>query len=53
VTKQVIAANLGVATLELGIELENRNQALAVATSDHREALAAFLARRPAVFSGS
>jgi enoyl-CoA hydratase len=53
VTKQVIAANLGAATLELGIELENRNQALAVATSDQREALAAFLARRPAVFSGS
>jgi enoyl-CoA hydratase len=53
VTKQVVQANLGAATLELGIELENRNQALAVATSDQHEALAAFLERRPPVFTGS
>ena len=52
-TKRVVQANLGAATLETAIELENRNQALAAATADHREALAAFLARRPAVFSGA
>ena len=52
-TKRVVQANLGAATLETAVELENRNQALAAATADHREALAAFLARRPAVFSGA
>ena len=52
VTKQVVQANLGAATLELGIELENRNQALAAASSDMREALAAFTAARTPVFEG-
>ncbi|MBC7632206.1 enoyl-CoA hydratase-related protein [Aeromicrobium sp.] len=51
-TKQVIQANLGAATLELGIELENRNQALTAGTADMREALTAFLEGRPATFSG-
>lgn len=52
VTKQVIHANLGAATLAAGIELENRNQALAAASSDMREALDAFRAKRPPVFTG-
>jgi len=52
-TKQVIQANVGAATLEMGIELENRNQALAAGTADMREALTAFLDGRPAVFSGA
>jgi enoyl-CoA hydratase/carnithine racemase len=52
VTKQVVQANLGAATLELGVELENRNQALAASTSDMREALSAFTERRPAEFTG-
>lgn len=52
-TKQVIQSNLGAASLELGVELENRNQALAAGTDDMREALTAFLANRPAVFTGS
>lgn len=52
VTKQVIQANLGAASLELGIELENRNQALAAGTQDMREALAAFLEQRAPEFSG-
>jgi enoyl-CoA hydratase len=51
-TKQVIQANLGAATLEQGIELENRNQALTAATEDMREALTAFMADRPSVFEG-
>jgi enoyl-CoA hydratase len=52
VTKQVVQANLGAATLELAVELENRNQALAAGTSDMREALTAYTERRPAVFNG-
>jgi enoyl-CoA hydratase/carnithine racemase len=52
-TKQVIQANLGAATLELGVELENRNQALTAATADMREALAAFRERRSPTFTGS
>jgi enoyl-CoA hydratase/carnithine racemase len=52
VTKQVIQANLGAATLELGAELENRNQALAAQTSDMREALAAFTEKRAPRFTG-
>jgi enoyl-CoA hydratase/carnithine racemase len=52
VTKQVIQANLGAATLELGAELENRNQALAALTSDMREALAAFTEERAPRFTG-
>jgi len=52
VTKQVIQANLGAATLEQGIELENRNQALAASTSDMREALDAFMSKRAPRFTG-
>lgn len=51
-TKQVVRANLGAASLELAVELENRSQALAAGTADMREALEAFLERRPAAFSG-
>jgi enoyl-CoA hydratase len=52
-TKQVIQANLGAASLEHGIELENRNQALTAATQDMREALAAFRERRTPSFTGA
>lgn len=52
-TKQAINANLGAGSLEMAVELENRNQALAAATSDMREALAAFLAKRAAQFTGT
>lgn len=51
-TKQGIQANLGAASLELGIELENRNQALTAGTDDMREALAAFRDKRPPSFTG-
>jgi enoyl-CoA hydratase len=49
-TKQVVQTNLGAASLAQAVELENRNQALAAGTDDMREALAAFLERRPARF---
>ena len=52
-TKQVIQANLGAASLELAVEVENRNQALVAGTADMREALEAFLGGRPASYSGS
>ena len=52
-TKQGIQANLGAASLELGIELENRNQALTAGTDDMREALAAFRDKRAPKFTGS
>jgi enoyl-CoA hydratase len=51
-TKQVVRTNLGAASLEHGIELENRNQALAAGTRDMREALAAYLERRRPVYVG-
>ncbi|MCW2793531.1 MAG: enoyl-CoA hydratase [Nocardioides sp.] len=51
-TKQAVRANLGAASLDLGIELENRNQALTAQTQDMREALTAFLERRNPVFTG-
>ena len=50
-TKQVVQANLGAATLELGVELENRNQALAASGSQMREALDAFREGRPADYT--
>ena len=52
VTKQAVQTNLGAASLAQAIELENRNQALAASTSDMREALTAFLEKRPAIFTG-
>ena len=51
-TKQVLAANLGAATLEIAVEMENRNQALAAQSDDMPEALNAFLGKRAPVFSG-
>lgn len=52
-TKQGIQANLGAASLEHGIELENRNQALTASTNDMREALAAFREQRAPKFTGT
>jgi enoyl-CoA hydratase len=51
-TKQAVRTNLGAASLEQGMELENRNQALAAGTKDMREALTAFLERRPPKYVG-
>jgi enoyl-CoA hydratase len=49
-TKQAMWANLDAPNLQAAIELENRNQILAVMTSDHREAVAAFVGKRAATF---
>ena len=49
-TKEVMWSNLEVPSLQAGIDLENRTQILASTTEDHREAVAAFLEKRPPVF---
>lgn len=49
-TKEVMWANLEVGSLAAGIDLENRTQVLGLLTEDHREAVAAFLEKRPPRF---
>lgn len=49
-TKEVLWANLETQSLRGGVELENRTQILAASTKDHREAVTAFLEKRPAVY---
>ncbi|BBZ05678.1 putative enoyl-CoA hydratase/isomerase [Mycolicibacterium chitae] len=49
-TKEVLWANLETTSLRGGVELENRTQILAASTKDHREAVAAFLEKRPAEY---
>ncbi len=49
-TKEVLWANLETTSLRGGVELENRTQILAASTKDHREAVTAFLEKRPAVY---
>ena len=51
-TKEVMWAQLETGSLEAGIALENRTQVGAALTDDHREAVAAFLEKRPARFTG-
>lgn len=49
-TKEVMWTNLDAPDLDAAIELENRTQVLCVQTSDHREAVAAFVGRRSPTF---
>ena len=49
-TKEVMWSQLEVASLQAGIDLENRTQVLSSMTGDMREAVAAFLERRPPVW---
>jgi enoyl-CoA hydratase len=49
-TKEVMWANLEVASLETGIDLENRTQAMTTATEDSSEARRAFVERRSPKF---
>ncbi|MEI4273165.1 enoyl-CoA hydratase-related protein [Klenkia sp. LSe6-5] len=49
-TKQVLQTNIDAPSLRAAMELENRNQVLTMATADMAEALAAFRAKRPAVY---
>lgn len=51
-TKQVMWSQLEVGSLAAGIALENRTQVTAVLTSDHKEAVRAFLEKRAPRFSG-
>src|SRR5581483_1150007 len=52
-TKEVAWSQLEVSSLQAGIDMENRTQILSSFTSDHREALHAFLERRPPRFTAS
>lgn len=51
-TKEVMWAQLETGSLAAGIALENRTQVTAALTRDHREAISAFLEKRPPSFSG-
>ncbi len=50
-TKEVAWSQLEVGSLQAGIDLENRTQILSSFTADHREAIGAFLERRPPTFT--
>jgi len=49
-TKEVMWSNLETGSLQAAIDLENRTQILTTFTDDMREALAAFLEKRPPTF---
>jgi enoyl-CoA hydratase len=49
-TKEVMWSNLEAGSLQAAIDLENRTQILTSTTADHREALTAFLEKRPPQF---
>src|SRR5262249_30234592 len=51
-TKEVMWDNLEASSLQAAIDLENRTQLLSSYTGDMGEALAAFLEKRPAKYSG-
>jgi len=51
-TKEVMWSQLEVGSLQAGIDLENRTQVLSSMTGDMREAVAAFLEKRPPVWGG-
>lgn len=50
-TKEVAWSQLEVGSLQAGIDLENRTQIMSSFTEDMREAMAAFLERRPPAFT--
>ncbi|HEX4821719.1 MAG TPA: enoyl-CoA hydratase-related protein [Acidimicrobiales bacterium] len=51
-TKEVAWSQLEVGSLQAGIDIENRTQILSSFTADSREAMVAFLEKRPANFEG-
>ena len=51
-TKEVAWSQLEIGSLQAGIDLENRTQILSSLTEDSREAMTAFLEKRPADFRG-
>jgi enoyl-CoA hydratase len=50
-TKEVAWSQLEVGSLQAGIDLENRTQILSSFTADHREAIGAFLEKRPPTYT--
>jgi enoyl-CoA hydratase len=52
-TKEVMWSQLEVGSLQAGIDLENRTQVLSSMTNDMREAVAAFLQKRPPHYRSS
>ncbi|MGP8008275.1 MAG: enoyl-CoA hydratase/isomerase family protein, partial [Acidimicrobiales bacterium] len=52
-TKEVMWSQLEVASLQAGIDLENRTQVLSSMTGDMQEAVAAFLEKRPPRYGGT
>jgi enoyl-CoA hydratase len=52
-TKEVMWSQLEVGSLQAGIDLENRTQVLSSMTGDMREAMTAFLEKRPARYGES
>jgi enoyl-CoA hydratase len=50
-TKEVAWSQLEIGSLQAGIDLENRTQILSSTTADHREAITAFLEKRPPEFT--
>jgi enoyl-CoA hydratase len=52
-TKEVMWSQLEVGSLQAGIDLENRTQVLSSMTDDMREAVAAFLQKRPPHYGSS
>jgi enoyl-CoA hydratase len=50
-TKEVMWSQLEISSLQAGIDLENRTQILSAQTGDMREAVSAFLEKRPPDFS--
>ena len=52
-TKEVMWSQLEISSLQAGIDLENRTQVLSSMTGDMREAVAAFLEKRPARYGTS
>ena len=52
-TKEGMWTALEIPGMQAAIDLENRQQIMASATADHREAMAAFVQRRPPTFSNS
>ncbi len=51
-TKEVAWSQLEIGSLQAGIDLENRTQILSGQTEDMREAIGAFLSKRPPRFTG-
>jgi enoyl-CoA hydratase len=51
-TKEVLWSQLEVGSLQAGIDLENRTQIMTSMTEDMREAVSAFVEKRPPRFGG-